>query len=103
MNSSSVISFEVVYGVRETEPLCYLITFDGFPVLLDCGWNESFDISLLEPLAKVAKNIKAVLITFPDLEHCGALPYAMAKLGLDCPVYATTPVHKMGQVMKDNK
>lgn len=28
----------------------------------------------------------------------GALPYLVGKCGLNCPVYATTPVSKMGQM-----
>ena len=44
------------------------------------------------------KNIDAVLITYPDLYHLGALPYLVGHCGLKCPVYATIPVHKMGQM-----
>lgn len=44
------------------------------------------------------KNIDAVLITYPDLYHLGALPYLVGHCGLKCPVYATDPVHKMGQM-----
>lgn len=43
--------------------------------------------------------IDAVLLTHPDVAHLGGLPYIMgSKLGLSCPVYATVPVHKMGQM-----
>ena len=28
----------------------------------------------------------------------GALPVAVGKLGLSCPIYATVPVYKMGQM-----
>ena len=30
--------------------------------------------------------------------HLGTLPYLVGKLGLKCPVYATIPVYKMGQM-----
>ena len=30
--------------------MCYLLRINKFHVLLDCGWNETFDIKLLEPL-----------------------------------------------------
>jgi Cft2 family RNA processing exonuclease len=46
----------------------------------------------------VARSVNAVLLSHPDLAHVGALPYATATLGLVCPVYATLPVHQMGQV-----
>ena len=76
--------------------MCYVLDLDGFKILLDCGWNDSFDVNLLEPLAKVAAEVDAVLISHPDTEHLGALPYAFGKLGMRCKVYATLPVHKMG-------
>lgn len=42
--------------------------------------------------------IDAVLLTYPDVFHLGLLPYLVGKLGLKCPVYATSPVYKMGQM-----
>lgn len=44
------------------------------------------------------KTIDAVLITYPDIYHLGALPYLVGHCGLKCPVYATIPVFKMGQM-----
>ena len=43
--------------------------------------------------------INYVLISHADMEHIGGLPYLFAKLGADVPVYATLPVHYMGQMM----
>ena len=40
----------------------------------------------------------AVLLTYPDQLHLGALPYLVGKCGLSCPVYSTVPVYKMGQM-----
>ena len=40
----------------------------------------------------------AVLLSHPDPIHLGALPYAVGKLGLNCTIYATIPVYKMGQM-----
>ena len=51
---------------------------------------------MLDPLSQVAPSVDAVLVSHPDTEHLGALPYAFGKLGLNCKVYATLPVHKMG-------
>lgn len=42
--------------------------------------------------------IDAVLLSHPDPLHLGALPYAVGKLGLNCAIYATIPVYKMGQM-----
>ena len=69
---------------------------DGCNILLDCGWNDAMDVELLAPLAAIAPSIDAVLVSHPDTAHLGALPYAFGTLGLNCKVYATLPVHKMG-------
>ncbi len=42
--------------------------------------------------------IDAVLLTYPDPLHLGALPYLVGHCGLSCPIYATIPVYKMGQM-----
>ena len=42
--------------------------------------------------------IDAVLLTYPDHLHLGALPYLVGKCGLSCAIYATVPVYKMGQM-----
>ena len=39
-----------------------------------------------------------MLLSHPDPLHLGALPYAVGKLGLNCTIYATIPVYKMGQM-----
>jgi Cft2 family RNA processing exonuclease len=43
-------------------------------------------------------HIDAILLSHPDACHLGALPYLVGKLGLKCPIYATIPVYKMGQM-----
>lgn len=42
--------------------------------------------------------IDAVLLSHPDPLHLGTLPYLVGKLGLSCPIFATIPVYKMGQM-----
>lgn len=83
-------------GVYSENPLSYLVSIDGFNFLVDCGWNDHFDPSLLEPLSRVASTIDAVLLSYPDTMHLGALPYAMKQFGLSAPVYATEPVYRLG-------
>ena len=39
-------------GVYSENPLSYLVSIDGFNFLVDCGWNDHFDPSLLEPLSR---------------------------------------------------
>ena len=78
--------------------MCYHVSIDGCNILLDCGWTDAFDVEMLKPLEAIAKDVDAVLISHPDTAHLGALPYAFGKLGMNCKVYATLPVHKMGQM-----
>ncbi|CAB1339891.1 unnamed protein product [Coregonus sp. 'balchen'] len=58
---TSIIKLTAVSGVQEESALCYLLQVD------------------------------AVLLSHPDPLHLGALPYAVGKLGLNCPIYATIP------------
>ncbi|KAK7315058.1 hypothetical protein VNO77_33590 [Canavalia gladiata] len=83
-------------GVYNENPLSYLVSIDGFNFLIDCGWNDHFDPSLLQPLSRVASSVDAVLLSHSDTLHLGALPYAMKQLGLSAPVYSTEPVYRLG-------
>lgn len=94
----SIIRFEPFSGAHDEGPLCYILQVDEFKFLLDCGWDESFSMSYIEALKPHVPEIDAVLLSHPDTYHLGALPYLVGKCGLDCPIYATIPVHKMGQM-----
>lgn len=83
-------------GVYNENPLSYLVSIDSFNILIDCGWNDHFDPSLLQPLSRVASTIDAVLLSHPDTLHLAALPYAIKHLGLSAPVYSTEPVYRLG-------
>lgn len=49
-------------------------------------------------VCRICGKLDAVILSYPDLHHLGAIPYLMGKGHLTCPVYATMPVHKMGQL-----
>lgn len=95
---TSIVKFEGVWGVGDETPHCYLLTVDDFTFLLDCGWDEKFDKSYIDRLAKILPKVDCVLISYPDPLHMGALPFLVGKGQLSCPVYATIPVFKMGQM-----
>jgi cleavage and polyadenylation specificity factor subunit 2 len=42
--------------------------------------------------------VDAVLLSYPDPNHIGALPYLVGKLNLGCQIYSTIPTFKMGQM-----
>lgn len=93
------IQFTPLYGAHTSElAVSHLLTIDGFNILLDCGWTSFFDPVYLKNLAKVAPSIHVVLLSHPDIAHLGALPYAVANLGLTAPVFSTLPVWRMGQM-----
>lgn len=95
---SSLVKFTPLCGARSEQPLCYLLEIDEACILLDCGWDETFDVTLLRKLMKIAPSIDAVLLTHCDLNHLGALPYIFSKGNMKAKVYATLPVQKMGQL-----
>lgn len=58
-------------------------------------------------IVRVIGDVDAVLLSQPDLQHVGAIPYAVGKLGtfarqtvagLTAPIYATLPVWRMGEM-----
>nr|CAB3233517.1 cleavage and polyadenylation specificity factor subunit 2 [Phallusia mammillata] len=95
---TSIIKFTPLSGALNEGPCCYMLQVDEFTFLLDCGWDEEFDLKLIENIKKHISHIDAVLLSFPDAQHLGALPYLVGHLGLNCPIYATVPVYKMGQM-----
>ncbi|XP_043930590.1 cleavage and polyadenylation specificity factor subunit 2 isoform X1 [Protopterus annectens] len=95
---TSIIKLTAISGVHDESALCYLLQVDEFRFLLDCGWDESFSMEFIEALKRYVQQIDAVLLSHPDPLHLGALPYAVGRLGLNCYIYATIPVYKMGQM-----
>lgn len=95
---TSIIKLTAVSGVQEESALCYLLQVDEFRFLLDCGWDENFSMDIIDAMKRYVHQVDAVLISHPDPIHLGALPYAVGKLGLNCTIYATIPVYKMGQM-----
>ncbi|CAD5234858.1 unnamed protein product [Bursaphelenchus xylophilus] len=95
---TSIIKFEPLSGAYDNGPLCYLLQVDQVYILLDCGWNEHFDMNFINALKPRISQINAVLVTYADINHIGALPFLVTKCGLKCPIYATLPVLKMGKL-----
>ncbi|KAJ2942103.1 hypothetical protein O0L34_g623 [Tuta absoluta] len=95
---TSIIKVHCISGAGDESPPCYVLQVDEFKFLLDCGWDEKFDMDFIKELKRHVNTIDAVLLSHSDPLHLGALPYAVGKLGLNCPIYATLPVYKMGQM-----
>lgn len=95
---TSIIKLQALSGVMDESPPCYILQVDEVRILLDCGWDEKFNMDFIKELKRHVHTIDAVLITYPDVAHLGALPYLVGKLNLNCPIYSTIPVYKMGQM-----
>ncbi|XP_030854971.1 cleavage and polyadenylation specificity factor subunit 2 [Strongylocentrotus purpuratus] len=95
---TSIIKLTPFSGVLDESPPCYMLQVDEFRFLLDCGWDEHFTMENIEGLKKHIHQVDAVLLSYPDNLHLGALPYLVGKCNLTCPIYATVPVYKMGQM-----
>ncbi|KAL1114786.1 hypothetical protein AAG570_007610 [Ranatra chinensis] len=95
---TSIIKLHVLSGAMDESPPCYILQVDEFRFLLDCGWDEHFNQDFIKELRRHVPTIDAVLLSYPDGLHLGALPYLVGKCGLSCPIYATIPVYKMGQM-----
>ena len=46
-------------GVYNENPLSYLVSIDSFNFLIDCGWNDHFDPTLLQPLSKYYQSLSS--------------------------------------------
>lgn len=97
---SSQLQFTVLYGSQSYSGAhSYLLEISGVRILLDCGWDVSYDVSMLEPLERVADQIKLVLISHANIEHIGALPYVYKHFKLTAECWCTFPVLKLGHLV----
>ncbi|PKI82866.1 hypothetical protein MVES1_003682 [Malassezia vespertilionis] len=108
-----------VLDEERPKALAYLIEIDGYRILLDCGAPEDYIFAPLpiddetmdtdeQPvpfagtlpkiLERIAPSIDIVLLTHAEISHLGLYAYARAKLGLQCPAFATLPVQTMGRL-----
>ena len=53
------VNYTVLYGTGKHEPLCSLLKVDDVNILLDCGWNDTFDEAVLAPLKRCAPSSRA--------------------------------------------
>lgn len=95
---TSIVKLTALSGAKDDSPPCFLLQIDEYNILLDCGWDERLSTGLIERITPRIPQIDCVLITYPDFAHLGALPYLVGKLKLECEIYATVPVYKMGQM-----
>ena len=79
----------------------FLLTTDQAKVLVDCGMfqgspNESIRNRI--PLAYDPAELDAILLTHAHLDHCGLIPYVVAR-GFKGPIYATAGTAELARLV----
>lgn len=49
---TSIIKFHALSGAHNESPPCYILQVDEFRFLLDCGWDEHFDLHIIKELKR---------------------------------------------------
>ncbi|KAH8888662.1 hypothetical protein GQ53DRAFT_826322 [Thozetella sp. PMI_491] len=73
----------------------------GVKVLIDVGWDESFDVEKLRELEKQVPTLSLILLTHATVPHLAAYAHCCKNLPLftRIPVYATRPVIDLGRTL----
>ncbi|KAK0649450.1 beta-lactamase-like protein [Cercophora newfieldiana] len=73
----------------------------GVKVLVNVGWDETFDVEKLKELEKQVPTISIILLTHATIAHLGAYAHCCKNFPLftRIPVYATRPVIDLGRTL----
>ncbi|KAF7548874.1 hypothetical protein G7046_g8523 [Stylonectria norvegica] len=73
----------------------------GVKVLVDLGWDESFDTEKLKELEKQVPTLSLILVTHATASHLAAYAHCCRNIPLftRIPVYATRPVIDLGRTL----
>ncbi|KAM0321931.1 hypothetical protein ACHAQA_009828 [Verticillium albo-atrum] len=73
----------------------------GVKVLIDLGWDESFDVEKLKELEKQVPTLSLILLTHATTSHLAAFAHCCKNFPLftRIPVYATRPVIDLGRTL----
>ena len=98
-----MFTFTPLLGARSSSLASQsLLELDGgVKILVDVGWDESFDASELQELEKHASTLSIVLLTHSTIEHTGAYAHCCKHVAgfSKVPCYATTPVVNLGRTL----
>ncbi|KAF2457391.1 cleavage and polyadenylation specificity factor subunit 2 [Lineolata rhizophorae] len=98
-----MFNFTPLLGARSTSPASQsLLELDGgVKILIDVGWDDSFDGDKLEELEKHIPTLSLVLLTHATKAHLGAFAHCCKHFPLftRIPIYATNPVISLGRTL----
>jgi len=85
-------------AAREVTGSCYYLETESGRLLIDCGMEQGEDIYENQELPVEPADIDCVVLTHAHIDHSGKLPL-MYKRGFRGPIYATTPTHRLCNLM----
>ncbi|EME42018.1 hypothetical protein DOTSEDRAFT_133466 [Dothistroma septosporum NZE10] len=98
-----MFNFTPLLGAQSDSPASQsLLELDGgVKILVDVGWDETFDAEKLHAIEQHVSTLSIVLLTHPTLDHIGAYAHCCKHIpGFSrIPVYATTPVVNLGRTL----
>ncbi|KAJ4375126.1 hypothetical protein N0V83_002210 [Neocucurbitaria cava] len=98
-----MFNFTPLLGAQSSSPASQsLLEFDGgIQVLIDVGWDESFDIEKLKEIERHVPTLSFILLTHATTAHLGAYVHCCKNFPLftRIPVYATNPVISLGRTL----
>lgn len=98
-----MFNFTPLLGAQSDSPASQsLLELDGgVKLLVDVGWDETFDAAKLHALEKHVSTLSVILLTHPTLDHIGAYAHCCKHIPLfaKIPVYATSPVINLGRTL----
>ncbi|KAF2151166.1 hypothetical protein K461DRAFT_258171 [Myriangium duriaei CBS 260.36] len=73
----------------------------GIKILIDVGWDDSYDVESLQALESQISSISFVLLTHPTIDHLGAFAHLCKHVPQfkSIPAYATSPVISLGRTL----
>ncbi|KAG8529348.1 uncharacterized protein KY384_005984 [Bacidia gigantensis] len=76
----------------------------GVKILIDVGWNDSFDLADLREIERLAPTVSIILLTHATPSHLAAFAHCCKHFPsfTQIPIYATTPVISLGRTLIDD-
>ncbi|KAF2807687.1 uncharacterized protein BDZ99DRAFT_572592 [Mytilinidion resinicola] len=98
-----MFNFTPLLGAQSSSPASQsLLEFDGgIKILIDVGWDESFDVEKLKELERQVPTLSVILLTHATTAHLAAFAHCCKNFPLftRIPVYATLPVISLGRTL----
>ncbi|KAH8673467.1 beta-lactamase-like protein [Xylariales sp. PMI_506] len=98
-----MFTFTPLQGARsESTAVQSILELDGgVKVLIDVGWDQTFDPQQLKELEKQVPTLSLVLLTHATISHLGAFAHCCKHIPLftRIPVYGTLPVISLGRTL----